>query len=108
MKTVHFVAVYAHQAACVCRFTAAQGGLSTQILLAVCVQYYTKTFGENRWAIHYYAPVEGHELVTRRDLTPSEPDHPRAGAWYYALQLGRLEHRLPPIVSHRWRQVTFC
>jgi hypothetical protein len=39
---------------------------------------YTKTFGENRWAIHYYAPIQGHELVTRRDPIPSEPDHPCA------------------------------
>ncbi len=60
-----------------CSFAATLAGLSTQILLAVCVQYYTKAFGENRWAIHYYAPIEGHELVTRCDLIPSEPDHPR-------------------------------
>lgn len=45
--------------------------------------------------------------MARRDLIPSEPDHPRAGAWYYALQLGRLEHKLPPIVANRWRRVTF-
>jgi hypothetical protein len=69
--------------------------------------YSTKTFKEDKWAIHYYAPIRGHELVARRDLIPSEPDHPRAGAWYYALQLGPLEHKLPPIVSHRWRRVTF-
>ena len=69
--------------------------------------YFTKTFGENRWAVHYYAPIQGHELVTRRDLIPSEPDHPRAGNWYYALQLGPLEHKLPPIVANRWRRVTF-
>jgi hypothetical protein len=36
----------------------------------------------------YYAPIQGHELVTRRDLIPSEPDHPHAGQWYYKLQLG--------------------
>jgi len=69
--------------------------------------YFTKTFGENRWAIHYYAPIQGHELVTRRDLIPSETDHPRAGAWYYALQLGPLEPKLPPVVANRWRRVTF-
>ena len=69
--------------------------------------YFTKTFGENRWAIHFYASIESHELVTRRDLIPSEPDHPRAGNWYYALQLGPLERKLPPIVSTRWRRVTF-
>jgi hypothetical protein len=57
--------------------------------------------------LRYYAPIQGHELVVRRDLIPSEPDHHRAGQWYYKLQLGPLEHRLPPIVSHRWRRVTF-
>jgi hypothetical protein len=68
---------------------------------------YTKAFKDDRWAIHYYSPIQGHELVTRRDLIPSEPDHPRAGQWYYKLQLGPLEHKLPPIVAHRWRRVTF-
>jgi hypothetical protein len=92
--------------ACACSFTAAPGGLSTQILLVVCVQYSTKVFKDDKWAIHYYAPIQGHKLVTRRDLIPSEPDHPRAGNWYYALQLGPLEHELPPIVAHRWRRVT--
>ena len=32
----------------------------------VRVHYCTKNFGEDRWAIHYYAVIEGHELVTRR------------------------------------------
>jgi hypothetical protein len=89
-------------------FTATLAGRSIQILLVVCVHLrYTKAFGDDRWAIHYYAPIEGHELVTRRDLLPSEPDHPRAGNWYYALQLGPLEHKLHPIVSARWRSITF-
>jgi hypothetical protein len=97
----------AHQVACRCSFTAAPIGRSTQILLAVCVQYSTKVFKDDKWAIHYYAPILGHELLTRRDLIPSEPDHSRAGNWYYALQLGSLEHKLPPIVANRWRRVTF-
>jgi hypothetical protein len=45
--------------------------------------------------------------VTRRDLIPAEPDHPRAGQWYYKLQLGPLQHKIPPIVSARWRRITF-
>jgi hypothetical protein len=69
--------------------------------------YFTKVFKDDKWAIHYYAPIEGHELVTRRDLIPSEPDHPRAGQWYYKLQLGPLEYKLPPVVANRWRRVTF-
>jgi hypothetical protein len=60
-----------------------------------------------RTSVGLSAPVEGHELVTRRDLFPAEPDHPRAGQWYYQLQLGPLEHKLPPIVANRWRRVTF-
>jgi hypothetical protein len=64
--------------------------------LVICIQHYTETFSENRWAIHYYTPIEGHKLVTRRDLFPSELDHPRAGQWYYKLQLGPLEHKMRP------------
>ena len=69
--------------------------------------YFTRTFGEDRWAIHYYAAIEGHEMVTRRDLVPAQPDHPRACQWYYKLQLGPLQHKIPPIVSTRWRRITF-
>jgi hypothetical protein len=39
-------------------------------------------------------------------LISSEPDHPGAGNWYHALQLGSLQHKLLPIVSYRWRRVT--
>jgi len=35
--------------------------------------YFTKVFKDDKWAIHYYAPIQGHELVTRRDLIPSQP-----------------------------------
>ena len=37
--------------------------------------YATSAFGSDKWAIHYYAHIEGHELLTRRDLVPNEPDH---------------------------------
>jgi len=69
--------------------------------------YFTRRFGDNRWAVHYYAAIEGHELVTRKDLLPDQPDHPHAGHWYYRLQLGTLQHRIPPIISQRWRRITF-
>jgi hypothetical protein len=51
--------------------------------------------------------VRGHELARRRDLLPDEPDHPRADQEYYKLQLGPLERLDPPIISLRWRRVTF-
>jgi hypothetical protein len=69
--------------------------------------YFTAAFGEEKWTIHYYAPCLGHELVTRRDMLPDEPDHSRAGELYYKLQLGPLQKREPAIISHRWRRVTF-
>jgi hypothetical protein len=69
--------------------------------------YFTQAFGEERWAVHWYAPVRGHELVRRCDLLPDEPDHPRADQAYYKLQLGPLERLEPPIISLRWRRITF-
>jgi hypothetical protein len=67
----------------------------------------TKAFESDKWAIHYYASVQGHELLTRRDLIPSQPDHKRAGEWYYKLELGELQHKIPPIISHNWRRIAF-
>ena len=69
--------------------------------------YFTSVFGELAWGIHYYARNLGHELVTRRDLLPNEPRHPRAAQPYYKLQLGPLTRREPPIVSLRWRRIVF-
>lgn len=70
--------------------------------------YFTKKFSPDlRWAIHYYARRTGHELVRRVDLLPEESDHPRAGDTYFKLQLGPLKRKSPPIVSVRWRRITF-
>jgi hypothetical protein len=69
--------------------------------------YFTKSFGDEKWAIHWYAPVRGHELVRRRDLLPDEYDHPRADDLYYKLQIGPLTQLESPIPSLRWRRVTF-
>jgi hypothetical protein len=69
--------------------------------------YFTAAFGEEKWAVHYYARRLGHELATRRDLLPDEAEHPRADEAYYKLQIGPLQRKEPPIVSRRWRRVTF-
>jgi hypothetical protein len=69
--------------------------------------YFTASFGEERWAVHYYARNLGHELLHRYELLPAEPDHPRATDLYYKLQLGPLRRRESPIVSLRWRRITF-
>lgn len=69
--------------------------------------YFGSRFGPEKWAIHYYARNEGHELTTRLALIPSEPAHERANDLYYKVQLGPLLRLKEPIVSLRWRRVTF-
>ncbi len=69
--------------------------------------YFGRRFGPQKWSIVYFAPRLGHELVQRVDLLPNEPDHPRAGDLYYKVQLGPLQALPEPIISLRWRRVTF-
>lgn len=69
--------------------------------------YFGSRFGSEKWAIHYYAQQLGHELTTRLALFPSQPDHPRANEMYYKVQLASLQKLERPIVSLRWRRITF-
>ena len=53
----------------------------------------------------------GQHLTGRRckysQLIPAQPDHKRANDLYYKIQLSPLILRSEPIVSLRWRRVTF-
>jgi hypothetical protein len=69
--------------------------------------YFGQNFGSKKWAIHYFARQRGYELVTRLDLLPNEPNHPRASDAYYKVTLGPLQQLEEPIVSLRWRRITF-
>ncbi len=69
--------------------------------------YFGRQFGTEKWSITYYARNTGHELVTRRDLLPEQSNHPRADEIYYKVQLGPLLSRDQPIISLRWRRITF-
>jgi hypothetical protein len=70
--------------------------------------YQTAAYGESqRWRIEYIAEVRGHELVTRLELFRDEPEHPRAKEEYYKIQLGPLQRLDEPILSGKWRRVTF-
>lgn len=69
--------------------------------------YQTAKFGDEKWAIHYIAPVLGHELVSRAGLLRTEPDHPQANEQYFKLQIGPLERLPRPIPSLKWRRITF-
>jgi len=69
--------------------------------------YQTKAFGDEKWAVNYYAPTRHYRLVTRAELLPEEADHPRAAERYYKVEIGPLQ-RLPcPIPSKRLRRITF-
>ena len=69
--------------------------------------YQTKAFGGDAYSVRWYAQVRGHELLARRELLPSEPNHPRADRPYYKLQLGPLLELPHPIPSQHWRRLTF-
>jgi hypothetical protein len=69
--------------------------------------YQTARFGDEKWAINYYAPVRGHELTTRAQLLHGEPEHPRAAEEYYKIQIGPLERLPTPVPSRKWRRITF-
>lgn len=69
--------------------------------------YFGRHFGQQKWAIHYFAANRGHELARRVDLIPAEPRHPRAHDLYYKLQLGEMQALERPIPSLRWRRILF-
>ena len=69
--------------------------------------YLAAPFGDERWAIHEYAEVRGHEMVRRVDLFPDEPEHARANELYYKMQLGPLMRLPRAIPSLKWRRLTF-
>ncbi len=69
--------------------------------------YQGKEFGEEAWAIRYYARVKGFEIVKRRDLLPDESYHPHADEDYYRIRIGELQRAPQPIISRRQRFIVF-
>jgi hypothetical protein len=69
--------------------------------------YQTKAFGDEKWAVNYYALTRRYRLVTRAELLPEEADHPRAEEPYYKVEIGPLQHLPRPIPSKRLRRITF-
>ncbi len=69
--------------------------------------YLTSAFGDEKWAVRYIAPVNGYELVSRRDLLSDELDHPNTDEPYIKVQIGGL-YRLPrSIAAGEWKRFTF-
>jgi len=57
--------------------------------------------------IETFAEVRGIELVTRKELIHEEPHHPRADEEYYKIQLGPLQVLNKPILTGKWKRITF-
>jgi hypothetical protein len=69
--------------------------------------YQPAGFGERGGRIEFVSEVRGHELATRAELLRDEADHPRANEEYYKIQIGALEKLGQPIVTDKWRRITF-
>lgn len=69
--------------------------------------YLTRPFGTEAWQVAWYAPTLRYQLVTRRELLPDEPDHPRADERYYRVALGPVRRLERPVASQRLRRITF-
>lgn len=68
--------------------------------------YQTKIFGEEAYAIHYYAQVLHIRHVFRWQLFPNDYSDKRD--WrYYQVHLTSLQQLSQPIPSHRWRRIIF-
>jgi hypothetical protein len=69
--------------------------------------YQTAAFGEERWAVRYYAAIMRYRLALRRELLPAEADHPRANDRYYRVEIGPLRMLDRPVPARRLRRVVF-
>ncbi len=70
--------------------------------------YQPASFGEeHKWCIELFAPVKGHELVTRGQLFKDEKEDPKANHEYFKISLGSLEPLPRPIPAGNWRRLTF-
>ncbi|HEX6289983.1 MAG TPA: hypothetical protein VFZ66_12375 [Herpetosiphonaceae bacterium] len=69
--------------------------------------YLTRPLGAAVWQVGFYAPALRYNQMTRRELLPDEPDHPRAAEQYYRVALGPVQRLAHPIPSRRLRRITF-
>ncbi len=69
--------------------------------------FLSRAFQAQNGGIHYYAEIKGLELVYRRDLMPEQANHPRANDIYYKMQLGDLVEKIPPVLNHDRRTISF-
>jgi len=69
--------------------------------------YQPKVFGPEAFAVNYYGRVQEIRRVTRRELFPEIPHHPKADREYYRVRLDGLQRLPRSIPSARWRRIVF-
>lgn len=69
--------------------------------------YQPKVFGDEAFAVNYYAHIKKITEVSRFDLFPNEVDHESCQKRYYKLELSSLEKLISPIPSQQLRRITF-
>lgn len=58
-------------------------------------------------SISFYAATRRYRLMTRRELLPQEPDHPRAADYYFRIEVGPFQRLEPSLPSATLRRITF-
>ena len=79
----------------------------SQVAAEYLAFYFTKAFGPEKWSVRYYAAVRRFRIVTRLDLLPDEPDHPRSTRRYYKIEIGELTPLPRAIPSRKLRRIAF-
>jgi very-short-patch-repair endonuclease len=69
--------------------------------------YQAQVFGEEAFSVRYFAHVHEVRTVQRRQLFPNEANDRKAESWYYQMILSPLQMLPRPIISRRFRRVTF-
>ncbi len=69
--------------------------------------YQTKVFGNEAFAVNYYAQVLNIREVFRWELFPDQPHDEKGQRRYYQLLLSLLQRLPQPILSRRWRRIVF-
>lgn len=71
--------------------------------------YQTGAFrdGEAAHTVSYYAAVRRYRLLTRAELLPEQADHPRAGEYYFRIDIGPLQRLDRPVPAAKMRRITF-
>ena len=70
--------------------------------------YQPASFGDDhKWIIEHFAPVKGHELLTRAEIMNDQPDHPRAQEEYFKIQLGTINKLPNSIPTGKWKRISF-